>query len=113
MAFLRRSFSRFVNAVRHGAAESALAREIDAHLALLQDEFERRGMSAEDARYAARRAFGGVEQAQEHQRDARSFRWVDDAGRDLRHAVRLLRRAPLFTLTAALSVAIGIAATSA
>ncbi len=67
-------------------------------------------MSDVDARLAARRALGGVEQAKELHRDARSFRWLDDAARDLRHAGRLLRRNPLFTLTAALSLAVGIGA---
>jgi hypothetical protein len=71
LSFLRRSFSRFVNAVRPGGAESELAREIRSHLALLEDEFQRRGMSIEEARFAARRAFGGVEQAKElRRRDA-------------------------------------------
>src|SRR6185295_9937236 len=69
-------------------------------------------MSAEDARIAARRAFGGVEQTKERQRDARSFPWLDDARRDLRQAARLLRRTPMFALTATLSLAIGIGATT-
>ena len=39
------------------------------------------------------------------------LRWLDDAGRDLRHAWRLLFHAPVVTSTAALSLAIGIGAT--
>jgi predicted permease len=112
MPSLRRFLLRLSNFVRSGRAEMDLTREVTSHLTLLEDEFQRRGMSAEDARFAARRAFGGVEQAKEHQRDARSFPWLDDALRDLRHAVRLLRRNPIFALTAALSLAIGIGATT-
>ena len=80
------------------------------HLTLLEDDFRRRGMSPEEARLAATRAFNGVEQTKELHRDARSFRWLDDARRDLRHAGRLLRRDRLFTATAALSLALGISA---
>jgi predicted permease len=79
---------------------------------LLEDEFQRRGMSPEEARFAARRAFGGVEQAKDHHRDARSFVWCDDARRDVRYAAQLLKRSPLFALTAILSLAIGIGATT-
>src|SRR5438132_11372803 len=67
-------------------------------------------MTPEEARRAARRALGGVEHTKDLHRDARSFAWLDDARRDLRHAGRLLRRNPLFTMTAALSLAIGIGA---
>jgi putative ABC transport system permease protein len=107
---MRRCWSRILNALRPGPAEDELAREASAHLTLLEDDYQRRGMSAGEARVAARRAFGGVEQMKDRQRDARSFVWLDDARRDLGHAVRLLRRAPLFTLTAVLSLAIGIGA---
>src|SRR5204862_5902374 len=75
-----------------------------------EEDYQRRGMTAEAARIAARRAFGGVEQMKDRQRDARSFVWLDDLRRDLQHAARLLRRNPLFALTAALSLAIGIGA---
>ena len=106
----RRLLRRFSNSVRPGDAEPDLAREMASHLALMEDEFVRRGMTAEEAHFAAKRAFGGVALAKDLHRDARSFVWLDDARRDVRHAARLLRRDPLFALTAALSLAIGIGA---
>src|SRR4051794_8979765 len=54
---LRRLLLRFANAFRSGAAEDELARETDAHLSLLEDEYQRRGMTAEQARLAAKNAF--------------------------------------------------------
>ena len=78
MASLRRFVFRLLNAVLPGRRESDLTREIASHLTLLEDDFRRRGLSPDAARAAARRAFGGVEQATERQRDARSFRWIDD-----------------------------------
>ena len=76
-------------------AEPDLARELASHLALLEDDLQRRGMPAGPGALAhARLALGGVEQTKELHRDARSFAWLDDARRDLRHAVRMLRRNP-------------------
>src|SRR5258707_2953325 len=107
---MRRFISRLRAALSPARAEDDLSRETAAHLALLEDDCQRRGMTPDAARAAARRAFGGVEQMKDRQRDARSFVWLDDARWDLRHAARLLRGEPLSTLTAVLSLAIGIGA---
>ena len=112
MTRLRRLLLRLFNVFNRGRAESDIAREVASHLTLLEDDFQRRGMTRDDARRAARLALGGVEQTKELHRDARSFVRLDDARRDLQYAVRLLRRNPLFALTAAASLAIGIGATT-
>ena len=110
MSALRRAWFRFVRAFRRDGAERQLGREIDAHLRLLQDDFERRGMRPEEARDAARRAFGGVEQAKELQREARSFIWLEDLRRDIGYGVRTLTRTPGFTAVAIVTLALGIGA---
>ena len=110
---MRRFLERLLNLLRVRRPDHDLAREIDAHLALLQDTFENRGLSPDAARRAARRALGNVHHVKELHRDARSFRWVEDLGQDAALGFRLLRRSPVFTATAALSLAIGIGANTA
>lgn len=112
-AQMRRSIRRFLALFRSGTAESDLAREITGHLQLLEDDFVAKGMSREDAHFAARRAFGGVEQAKELQRDARSFRYVAGWSMDLTLGVRMLAKSPGLTVIAviALTVAFGAGAT--
>jgi putative ABC transport system permease protein len=112
-AQVRRSIRRFLALFRVGTAESDLAREIKGHLQLLEDDFVAKGMSREDAHFAARRAFGGVEQAKELQRDARSFRYLAGWSTDLTLGVRMLVKSPGLTVIAvvALAVAFGAGAT--
>src|SRR4029077_10804085 len=62
---------------------------------------------------AAGRRFGGVDQAKEQHRDARSFVWVEDLGRDVRYALRALARTPGFAVSAVLTLAIGIGGSTA
>ena len=110
---MRRSIRRFLALFRSATAESDLAREINGHLQLLEDDFVAKGMTREDARFAARRAFGGVEQAKELQRDARSFRYLAGWSMDLTLGVRMLIKSPGLTVIAviALAVAFGAGAT--
>jgi predicted permease len=113
MPSIRRTVRRLLSPLRHGTAEDNLAREVRAHLQLLEDEFVAKGLSREDAGYAAKRAFGGVEQAKEQHRDARSFRWLAGWPMDMRLGARMLARSPGLTLIAviALAVAFGAGAT--
>jgi hypothetical protein len=108
MSALRRALLRLYHVVRPGRAERQLTREIEAHLALLEEDFWRKGRSPADARAAARRAFGGVEQAKELYRDARSFMTLDDLRRDIGYAARTLRRTPGFTAVAIVTLTLGI-----
>ena len=93
----------------HGRrAEADLGREINAHLQLLEEKFATEGMSSEEARFAAKRAFGNIEQTKELQRDARSFRWLTGWTLELRLGVRMLVRYPGLTMVGGLAMAFAI-----
>ena len=113
MKHLRRIVLRIVTLFRSNKAEADLAREMNAHLQILEDDFVARGMSREAAYRAARRAFGGVEQAKEHQRDARAFRWLAGWPMDLKLGVRILFKSPGLTVIAVIALAIAIGAGAA
>jgi putative ABC transport system permease protein len=113
MTALRRLLLRLWNVVSAPAAERELAREMASHLAFLEEEFQRRGMSASEARAAARRSFGRLDYVRDTHREARSLMWIEDLGRDLQYAKRTLVRSPSFTLAAVLTLGIAIGGATA
>ena len=94
-----------------------MERELDAelrdHVERQVADYIRAGLSEQEARRRTRIEFGGIEQIKEICRDARGTRWLDEAWRDLRFAVRALRSAPLVTAVVILSLALGIGANTA
>src|SRR5688572_16770395 len=90
--------------------DDELEREIRSHLELEAEERQVRGMSAADARYAARRAFGNVTRTREDVRAVWTRRWLEELVQDARYAVRALRNNPAFSAVAILTLALGIAA---
>ena len=93
--------------------ESDLDREIRAHLDLEAEEQQDAGVAAEDARYAAQRAFGNPTLIKEDVRAAWGWTSVETWLQDLRYGLRLLRRNPGFTLFSVASLGLGIGATVA
>jgi putative ABC transport system permease protein len=109
---VRPFFSRVFDVILRRSRERRLADEVQSHLDLLTDEYVSRGLPVDEARLAARKTFGGVEQMKERYRDRRGFPMITELVQDTRYALRLMARERWFTAATVVALSLGIGATT-
>jgi len=105
-----RRWLRFL--LSHSERQRQLWEEMEFHIESMAQDFAERGLSEDEARAAARRKFGNMTQKSEEARATWIAQWMNDAGQDLKHALRGMRRDPGFTTFVILIAGLGIGASS-
>ena len=110
MMHLRHAIGRIRAFFSRRRLDAELDAELAAHIDLAVDEYVEHGMSLAEARRRALIQFGGMQQAREHQREARTFMSFDILRQDLKYTLRTLGRDPGFTVVAVLILTLAIGA---
>jgi predicted permease len=113
MRQIRASLLRLLGTFGTSRRERELADELESHLQLHIDDNIRAGMAPAEARRHALLKFGGMEAVKEQHRDRGGFPALRHIGQDLRFAVRLLRKAPGFSITAIVTIALAVGVNAA
>ncbi len=113
MDSFRDLLARVAAFVRRRARDEDFERELSSHLDLAIQENLRRGLPAEEARRQALMRLGGIQQTRELHRETRALPFVDSLLQDVRYACRTLRREPTFALAVAITLSLGIGASTA
>ncbi len=108
MDWLRIFAARWRGLFRRRQHDEDLDTELRAHLEMLTAENIRSGMNPVEARYAARREFGGLEQTKELYREQRSLPFLQILAQDARYGIRLLAKTPALSIVIIAILAVGI-----